>query len=77
MTTRVAPTPIPIAAPVGRLLLLDICVAVCVDVAGFVVEVAGFAIEVAEFAIETTVGDDTLEEALVFVSTVAEVEAAA
>jgi hypothetical protein len=63
---RVAPTPIPIAAPVERLLLLDACAADCEDVAGFAGAFVVVAIVVCAF-----VGDNAVAEFGVYALVVA------
>ena len=65
---RVAPTPMPIAAPVERPLLLDACAADCVDVAGFVGALVVVAIVVCVF-----VGDNVVAEFGVYALVVASV----
>jgi hypothetical protein len=55
--TRVTPTPMPIAPPVERPLLLDACAADCVDVAGFVSALVVVAIVVCVFVSNNVVAE--------------------
>jgi hypothetical protein len=80
--SRVAPTPMPIAAPVERPLLLDICTADCEDVAGFagafvVAAIVVCAFVVAAFVVCAFVGDNAVAEFGVFTLVVAGVGVAA